>query len=258
MVLIFLLLGLAAALGAEAGSPFAARPDTPGAGLPPNLDPVAAGQELAAQLRLMIPAESTRYTGALKTREPETKKNTTVPVMVTSQVKEPSWQVVYETGPKAPVTPERLTILHAPGQLNVYLYGAGATLNQPARLAGDQANRSFAGSVFWLADLGLEFFHWPEQRLIKYEMRHSRSCRVLESRPARVSPGGYARVLSWVDVETSGLVSAEAYDAHTKLLKEFKVDSLVKVEGKYQLKGMRIRNVQTKAVTELVYDQEGR
>jgi hypothetical protein len=138
----------------------------------------------------------------------------------------------------------------------VYLYATGTNLDQPARLTGPRANRPFAGSVFWLSDLGLEFFHWPEQRLIKYEMRHSRSCRVLESRQAPPPAEGYSRVLSWIDVETGGLISAEAYDPRNKLLKEFTVKGLQKVQNKWQLKDIRIRNAQTKAVTELEYDAD--
>ena len=39
----------------------------------------------------------------------------------------------------------------------------------------------FAGSDFWIADLGLEFFHWPEQKVLKKEFRRNCSCVVLES-----------------------------------------------------------------------------
>ena len=248
-----LLLAIAPALGAEQAALLAGRPEPPGNGLPPNLDPVQAGWELAAQLRSMIPAENSRYSGTLKTRQPEA-KITTVPVMVATTVNDPSWQVVYETAGSGSLPPERLTIIHAPDQPVAYLYATGTNLGQPARLAGDQANRPFAGSVFWLSDLGLEFFHWPEQRLTKIEMRQSRSCRVLESRRPRPPAGGYLRVLSWIDVETSGLICAEAYDAQNKLLKEFTVKGIQEVQGKWQLKDIRIRNVQTKTTTNLEYD----
>ena len=247
---------LTTARGAGLASPAAGRPEPAAPALPPNLDPVRAGQELAAQLRAMLPPESTRYTGRLRTREPDKKLTRTAPVTVTTTITDLTWQVVYETAPGAPLPPERLAITHAPDTPNAYVYGSGTNINQPARLTGEAADRPFAGSVFWLSDLGLEFFHWPRQRLVKYEMRHSRSCRVLESRPGRPNAAGYARVLSWVDVDTAGLVAAEAYDAHNKLLKEFDVRSLLKVEGRYQVKDVRLRDVQTKAVTELEYDPD--
>ena len=104
----------------------------------------------------------------------------------------------------------------------------------------------FAGSDFWVADLGLEFLHWPHQRLLKKEMRHSKSCDVLESvNPAPV-PGGYARVVSWIIIESPhGIVHADAYDAGGELLKRFDPTALEKVQGEYQLEEMEIRNRKT-------------
>jgi hypothetical protein len=103
----------------------------------------------------------------------------------------------------------------------------------------------FANSDFWLADLGLEFFHWPEQRLLKSEMRSGRSCRVLESLNPAPAPGAYARVVSWIDNETSGIVHAEAYDLKNKRLKEFDPKEFKKIKGQWQLQEMRIENNQT-------------
>ena len=65
-----------------------------------------------------------------------------------------------------------------------------------------------------LADLGLEFLHWPQQRVLRYEMRRSKSCEVLESLNPQPVPGGYARVVSWVITESPhGIVHAAAYAA---------------------------------------------
>ena len=33
-------------------------------------------------------------------------------------------------------------------------------------LKGDQTFIPFGGSDFWLCDLGLEFFHWPSQKIL--------------------------------------------------------------------------------------------
>jgi negative regulator of sigma E activity len=111
----------------------------------------------------------------------------------------------------------------------------------------------FAGSDFWLADLGLEFFHWPEQHLKKEEMRRSRLCKVLESVNQK-SAAGYSRVVSWIDVETQGLLRAEAYDQNQRLLKEFSVGSFKKVKDRWELQDMEIRNVQTDSRTRLEFD----
>ena len=73
-------------------------------------------------------------------------------------------------------------------------------------------------------------------------MRHSKSCDVLESvNPAPV-PGGYARVVSWIMIESPhGIVHADAYDAQGELIKRFDPKTLEKVQGEYQLEEMEIR-----------------
>jgi hypothetical protein len=113
---------------------------------------------------------------------------------------------------------------------------------------------SFAGSDFSIGDLGLEFFHWPQQKILKHEMRRGRPCQVLESRNPDPSPDGYSRVVSWIDNETLGIVQAEAYDAKGKLLKEFYPKSFKKVNGQWELQEMEIRNDQTGSRTRLEFD----
>jgi hypothetical protein len=124
-------------------------------------------------------------------------------------------------------------------------------------LVGDRATNVFAGSDFALVDLGLEFLHWPNQVLVTKEMKKSRGCYVLESRPAVTNL--YSKVISWLDEETSdrgtpGLVLAHAYDANGKLLKEFEVREVKKVAGQWQVEEIELRNRQTKGSTRLRFD----
>ena len=113
----------------------------------------------------------------------------------------------------------------------------------------------FAGSDFWVADLGLEFLHWPHQRVLKNEMRHSKSCKVLESVNPQPVPGGYARVVSWIMIESPhGIVHADAYDARGESLKRFDPKSLEKVQGEYQLEEMEMRNRKTGSQTVIKFN----
>jgi hypothetical protein len=113
----------------------------------------------------------------------------------------------------------------------------------------------FAGSDFWVCDLGLEFFHWSVQKILKpYEMRRGRSCKVLESNNPNPSPNGYSRVVSWIDNETLGIVQAEAYDAKGKLLKEFYPKDFKKVNGQWGLGEMEMINDQTGSRTWIKFD----
>ena len=114
----------------------------------------------------------------------------------------------------------------------------------------------FANSDFWIADLGLEFFHWPQQKVLPKttNLKRGRDYTLLESTNPNPSTNGYSRVLSWIDKETGGILEAEAYDAQSKLLKDFAPKSFKKVNGQWELQEMEIRNVQTGSRTRLEFD----
>jgi hypothetical protein len=225
-----------------AGEPNPARPASP------IINPEKEGRELAAKLCTYGPSENARFTGVLEITSSGGRVRS-VPVLSTVTVAPPNWLVVYGTTGTNNEPEETLAILHAPAQSNVYTLALGSAQVSPTDLT-----RPFAGSDFWLMDLGLEFFHWPQQRVLRSEMSRSRPCRVLES----VAPGGegnrYGRVVSWIDLETGGLIQAEAYDRQNKLLKKFALGSLKKVAGEWRLRDMRIKNVRTGQQTELKFD----
>jgi hypothetical protein len=119
-------------------------------------------------------------------------------------------------------------------------------------LNGRQAEQSFAGSDYWMSDLGLEFLRWPNQKIIKRELRRGELCSVLVSEPA--VPGGYSKIVSWVDEGTYGIVHADAYDAKGKLLKIFAPKSFKRIQGQWQLKEMEMRNEQADSRTSIIFE----
>ena len=114
----------------------------------------------------------------------------------------------------------------------------------------------FANSDFWLCDLGLEFFHWPAQKVLpkSTNLKRGRAYTLLESTNPNPATNGYSRVLTWIDQESGGILEAEAYDYHGKLLKDFAPKSFKKVNGQWELSEMEIRNVQTGSRTRLEFD----
>lgn len=218
--------------------------------LPPGVDPVKLGQSLAAELRSAAPTEASEFTGVLKIRKPGFTNS--VPIACNIDMRPDGWTVTYETKGAGNQPPQRLVIKHLFGRRNIYLHAEGKT--ELRELARHELNLPIAGSDFWLMDLGLDFLHWPEQRVTEFEMRRGRSCRILESRDPKPIPGGYARVLSWIDVETDGILLAEAYDAQGNKLKDFKIGSFKKVKGKYELQDMEIENPKAKTRTRLEFD----
>ena len=223
---------------------------TLGAELPPGVDPAKLGQSLAEELRSAEPNEASEFTGVLKIRKPGFTNS--VPIACKIDMGADGWTVTYETKGGGNQPPQRLVIKHAPNKPNVYLYAEGKS--EPRELAQHELNLPMAGSDFWLIDLGLDFLFWPQQRVTKIEMRRNRSCRILESRDPKPIPGGYARVLSWVDVEHTGIIMAEAYDAKGAKVKDFKVGSFKKVKGKYELQDMEIENPKADTRTKLEFN----
>jgi hypothetical protein len=225
-----------------------------GATEPPSqpviLSPAQAEKEGRALVAEML-SQTSNYTntGVLKIH-PAGGKWTPLPVQSEIIATESNWSSIYQAGSASNGTIARLTVTHTNRGPNEY------RLTESGRqktLTGNEAMIPFAGTDFWLADLGLEFFHWPEQRLVRREMRRSCSCDVLESINPQPAPGTYARVVSWIDDDSHGIVFAEAYDARNKLLKEFAPKDVSKVNGQWQVDEMEISNRQTGSRTRIEF-----
>lgn len=213
----------------------------------PNAE--AEGRQLAQKLLDQSPSANSTITGVLQIRQSR-KKQSAIPMQCRIVVTETNWQTIYETLPNTNSVHEQFIITRngtdpARYELN------GTTL--PDGLAAVP----FAGSDFWLTDLGLEFLRWPIQRVLKKEIRRSRFCVVLESvretnNVAQLQ--GYSRVVSWIDSETDGILHADAYDAKGKRIKEFEPKEFEKINGQWQLKEMRMVNLQTGSRSTLEFD----
>jgi hypothetical protein len=247
------LLGLVPLLTATAALP--AEPVPSRAAARPTAE--QEGQALAEELLAQRPALKT--TGFLRRRDSEGKWLPAVPIRFEVIDTGSDWQSIYQV-PDSPSGPaETLVISQSPTRPNRYDFSRASSpgANSTTRpLSGDEASIPFADSDFWLCDLGLDFLHWPQQRIAKTEMRKGRSCRVLESVNPHARPGAYAKVLSWIDIEKRGLLRAEAYGADGKLIKEFSIGSFKKVNGRWQLKSLEIRNERTDTRTRLEFDLE--
>lgn len=182
-----------------------------------------------------------------------------VPVKFAVFATSTNWISAYSTPGADRAHFSALTVLHSGSQPNRYLV---PNINAPPtdtsesfELKTNELFRPFVpGSDFWVADLGLEFFHWPEQRIIKKEMKRSRACQVLESINPNPSRVAYSRVVSWIDNESHGIVMAEAYDSQGKLIKQFIPKHFEKVQGQWQVQEMEIDNVQTDSSTRVDFN----
>jgi hypothetical protein len=227
---------------------------------PAPLSPVEsaeAGRRLVDDLLTQKPEANSTNAGVVRIRDANDKEHR-IPVKFQIYATPANWVSVYQTLPVDGVAAEELTVIHTGEQPNQYFLtrpaGPSAAAPRPIRLSADEIMVPFAGSDFWVADLGLEFLHWPKQRLLRREMRHGQPCAVLESVNPQPAAAGYARVVSWVDTDNGGVLHADAYDARSQLVKEFDPSGLKKVNGQRQLEEMEMRNRKTGSHTWIKFD----
>jgi hypothetical protein len=196
------------------------------------------------------PTEERQILGALKIRPAEGKPRS-IPIKWVVLPGGAKWRDIYQTPQSADIPPEAFIVTHTEGSTNTYEF------NRAGQKVPDIATnlfQPFATSDFWLIDLGLDFFHWPNPKHFDTEMRKSRACYVIESSNPVPRAGAYKRVLSWLDTESGGLIRAEAYDHEDKLLKTFTVSDIKKIEGRWHIKELHIQNEQTDSSTRLAFD----
>ena len=227
---------------------------------PPPLSPAEAsrqGRALTEEILAQVPAQNVTNAGVLRIRDAQSKR-TEIPIEFNVVRSAKYWTSIFETRNADRDHFASLIILHFSDRPNRYIVPnvnpPPADTNAAYDLKPDQLFNSFAGSDFWLCDLGLEFFHWPQQKLLKTELRKSRECKVLESINPQPGTNSYSRVVSWIDVESDGIIHAEAYDAQNKLLKEFDTKKFKKVKSEWQLEEMEIRNVQTDSRSQIEFN----
>jgi hypothetical protein len=207
-----------------------------------------AARALLSDLLARRPEKDSTNTGALRVRE-RNRTEREIPVRFEIYSTATNWVSTYESLPAGQNAPGmKLTVTHSDDGTNTYLLAGPFDPGQDSRGASPrpldpgELFAPFAGSDFWIADLGLEFLRWPHQRVLKREMRRSMPCQVLESTSPRPAPGGYSRVVSWIHSDSGGIVHADAYDAAGRLLKQFAPTSLEKVDGRRQLEEMEMLN----------------
>lgn len=206
-------------------------------------------QALLKEIVGMAPRSVREVVGVLKIRDAEGRQKK-VPIKWSMVPLTNQWHDLFQTPAKGEIPPEILRVVHT-GFTNLYeLTRDGAKVPE----ASTNLFMPFAGSDFWLADLGMEFLHWPRPRHLKTEMRKSRPCYVIETLNPNPTKGAYPRVLCWIDTEHGGLIRAEAYAANGNLWKEFAIGSVAKVEGRWQIKELHIRNDLTDTDTRLEFE----
>jgi len=221
-----------------------------------------AGSKLAAELRSMRPEENSKWHGWLKIQRNH--KTVTIPIFCETTLGESNskWTVTYLTSATDSIGAEKLTVIFSTNGPNQYILARaaspGAPLGEPKYLNGAAADIPLAGSDFWLSDLGLEFYHWPQQERLAGARPRGRPSYVLESINPHPSPDSYSRVKTAIDEESGAPLEAVAYGPDDKELKIFDLSGFKKVKGHWELKDVEMINRQTNSRTHIVFDLEGK
>ena len=228
-------------------------------------DAVIQGRQLAQKILGQIPSQNSTVTGHLNIRS-DNGTRTSLPIACAVIASPTRWESIYEA--TWTNRTEMVWIQHGANAASLYYRKTNQTavspyelamMEDPTRvqaplLAAADVTTAFAGSDFCLADLGLEFFQWPAQKVLKQEIHRSRGCTVLESTNPHPTAAGYARVDSWIDTETLGIVEAYAYDAAGRRLKDFYPKDFKKVDGQWQVQTLVMENLQTGSRSRMEFD----
>ena len=221
-----------------------------------------AGRKLAAELRSMRPEENSKWQGTLKIKRNH--KTSTVPIFCQTSLgaTDSSWTVMYLTSATDAIGAEKLTVgfsTNGPNQYSLAVAASpGGPLGEPMQLNGSAADVPLASSDFWLSDLGLEFYHWPQQERLAGDRFGGRPCYVLESTNPQPKAGGYSRVKTWIDQETGAPVEATAYGIDNKPMKIFELRHFRKVNGHWELKDMEMIDSRSGSQTHILFDLDSK
>ncbi len=138
------------------------------------------GRNLARQLCEMHPAGNSTNTGILKIRS-KNGESTNLHLNITVTVEEDNYRMDYDVGTNSDDRSiERLIIFKSTiGHPTIYYTSQHvpraieSDIFDARLLRGNETMIAFAVSDFWICDLGLEFFHWPAQKILKKEFHRS-------------------------------------------------------------------------------------
>ncbi|MEI9961976.1 MAG: hypothetical protein WDM76_12835 [Limisphaerales bacterium] len=112
------------------------------------------GRQLVQKLLELRPAENFTNTGRLQIRQKSRRDD--FPFQFQAMVTSSNWQAIYETTSESYRV--KFVIIHDASESHFFEIRNDKNIES-------EPTSAFANSDFWLCDLGLEFFHWPQQKV---------------------------------------------------------------------------------------------
>ncbi len=225
----------------------------------PEGDAQRKGREIARQLLGQRPTRNAAVSGTIKIR-PKKGDIREIPFRSSVVVEEDGWKSVYETEDAAGKPATRLTIRHTANVVPGFFIQTaddGGAFGELRKLEWKEVFEPFVGSDFRIIDLAYprsDHLTWPTQRLLRTDIRRGQSCHELESVNPHPEQGGFARVVSWIDIDTGGPLEITGYDQEDDDVLEFSPKRFRKVNGEFKVTELHIRNGKTGSRTILRFD----
>ncbi len=124
----------------------------------------------------------------------------------------------------------------------------------------EQIVQPIAGTDLTYEDLALRFFYWPNPKLEGEEDVGGQACYKIRVDKPKSSAGRYAVVYVWVHKKFGAFMQIRGYDNNGGLLKEFKVEDVMKVTEKvWTLRKMQVATCDPKSgrrlsITDVTFD----
>lgn len=219
------------------------------------------GRAIARQLLSQRPTVNATATGTIsvRPRKGETRK---IPFVSEVIVEDDKWKAVYQTEAAEGAPATRLVIKHSANVVAKFFLqtgGADGAFGEARELPWKEVFAPFVGSDFRIIDLAYphsDHLAWSEQRLLRTALRRGQSCHQLESVNPKPGDGGFAKVISWIDVDTGGPLEITGFDRAGKRELQFSPQRIRKVNGEYKVTELHIRNRSTGSRTVLRFEFE--
>lgn len=110
------------------------------------------------------------------------------------------------------------------------------------QVTGNQSSQSVRKMAFNYEDLSLRFLYWPRPQLMGEDRVNAQKCWIVRvTNPGREGP--YYAVDIWVHQGSGGAAKMMAYDRDSKVVKQYQVTKVQKVDNATVLKELRIETV---------------
>lgn len=185
-------------------------------------DPPPSAQELLRSVRLAQSAQQWKLTGRIRTGSKKT------PFLLSLE----KGAIRYEFTDNKDAVSLRL------GEKSSTLEETKG--GKTARVPSSRYSAPVHGTEISYEDLSLRFLYWSDANVLGGDMISAHRCWKVEARPAAANDSQYARVVLWIGREDGALMKAESYDASGRWVRRFTVTSVMKREGYWLLKQMRI------------------